>query len=235
MKYIVILCVLLATTFAQDAGKCKVKAMDSFYMLMGAYGSLYNGSQSNQYYSFVGEIEDVILFLSDNPSGSVRYTNATLVIRNGATGASVIAGSFITFRQNNKDYHFQVINGQKGNCSSVASGPVPQYSKILSSLIQIYPFPGMPPKPGEYAICQGIVGDQTLSSIVNLVWDASEQFGGFKTVSVLTENQSNYAGIVTHRPLTDADKHFFTNPCPQGAEDKEIDQLIGLIHALHHH
>ena len=238
MKYFVIVFALFAATFAQDAIKCPIKTLDSFYSLMDTYGSLYNGSQSNQYYSFVGEIEYVMLYLKDNPSGSVSYSNATLVIRSGVTGKIALVGSFINFLQNNKFYRFEVINGQKSNCTSFDSGPVPQFSKVLSSLYQIYPFPGSQPKPGEYSICQGstVSSSKPPNSIFNVVWDGSEMYGGMKTFSVLYEIENLQTGFTKFRPLTDADKHFFTNPCPKGGEVKETNQLIELIHgALRFH
>ena len=235
MKYFVLVIALFAITFAQDAKKCQLKVMDSSYMERAYYGSLFNGTQSNMYYSFVGESQDVILYLTDNPSGSVSYSNTTLVIRNGLTGASVLAGSFITFLQNGTEYRLQIINGIKGNCSSVMSGPVPQLSKIFSNLFQIFPFPGMKPKPGDYTLCQGLAGNPP-TDIMNVVYNGSEMYGGLTTVSVLSENQSSYAGIKKFRPLTDKDRHFFTNPCPKGAENKDTDQLIELMHeALRHH
>ena len=236
MKYFVIVLALFSATFAQDAIKCPIKTLDSYHLSMEAYGSLFNGSQSNQYYSFVGEIEDAVLYLTDNPSGSVSYSNATLVVRSGVTGKIALVGSFINFLQNNKLYRFEVINGQKSNCTSFDSGPVPQFSKVLSSLYQIYPFPGSQPKPGEYSICQGLIGGQPPNNIFNVVWDGSDVYGGIKTFSVLSENQSSQTGLAKLRPLTDADKRFFTNPCPKGGEVKETNQLIELIHgALRHH
>ena len=238
MKYFVIVFSLFAATFAQDAIKCPIKALDSYYSFMGTYGSLYNGSQSNEFYSFVGENEDAVLYLTDNPSGSVSYSNSTLVIRSGVTGKIALVGSFINFLQNNKLYRFEVIDGQKSNCTSFDSGPVPQFSKVLSNLYQIYPFSGSHPKPGEYSICQGLIGGQpqNSNSIFNVVWDGSDVYGGIKTFSVLSEYQSSQTGITKFRPLTDADKHFFTNPCPKGGEVKETNQLIELIHgALRHH
>ena len=234
MKYFLVVFVLFAVSFAQDAGKCQVKVLDSYYMHLDTYGSLFNVSQSNQYLSFVGEVVQVINYLSDNPNGSVMYNNATLVIRNGVTGKIVTAGSFISFRQNGREYSFEVVNGQKSDCTSADSGPVPQYSKILSNLIQIYPFTGIHPRPGESSICQGVI-NQPVNAILNVVWDQSLS-NVLQITSVLSENQSTNTGVNEFRTLTKADEHFLTNPCPKGSENKETNQLIGLIHgALRHH
>lgn len=234
MKYFLVVFALFTAISAQDAGKCEIKFLDSYYMHLDTYGSMFNGSQANQYYSFVGEVVQVISYLSDNPNGSALYNNATLVVRNGLTGASVIAGSFISFRQNGKFYRFQVINGQKSKCTSADGGPVPQYSKFFSSLIQIYPLPGVAPKAGESSVCQRGV-TQPVNDILNIVWDQSQR-NVLQATTVLTETQSTNTLINEVRTLTKADEHFLTNPCPKGAEDKETDQLIGLIHgALHHH
>ena len=211
-----------------------MKVKDSYYTHAFAYGSLFIGSDPNQYYSFVGELVQVTHFLPNNPNESVMYNNATLVIRNGVTGAHSVAGSFISFRQNGKEYHLQIVNGQKSNCTSADSGPVPQYSKIFSNLIQIYPFPGVNPKPGEYSVCQGSI-PEGLGGILNIVWDQSQK-NVFQTSEFLSGSQSTHTVMNELRPLTDADNHFLINPCPKGAENLDTDQLIELIHgALRHH
>ncbi|KAI6649262.1 hypothetical protein LOD99_11629 [Oopsacas minuta] len=235
MKYLVILFALIVSISGQDLS-CKATGLDSFVLNTTFFGSSFNKQEANEYYSLIGIMTEATDYISDNPQSSMKFVNSTIRVNKGLTGEEVLEGWFWSLTKYGKQYRLQKVHGQLGNCSSVPAGQILPTSKVLKRLFTIYPEPGVEPKPGSNSICQGLIGQPTPNTIMNIVWNGSEK-QGLKDFSTLASSSSIHHNVTSLVELEiPRDKHYFDNPCEHATasnvQNEKYSELIEEIYKL---